>query len=481
MRMRSVDYLMIALRNITHQRSRSILAIVAIVIGTTSVTILLALVIGAKDFYLDQFKATGKLQQLVVNSQPGLDFQQAQRASDCQDCVKLTDALASKISTYPNVAGLSRTADIASIKTATFDGKSQTIKTVQAYEPNGVIKHVFLAGSDFTANDGAGKVIIGQDYADKWGYDGNYAALIGKQIELTTSSNFTGEGAKLADPAAQFKDCQDGCKVEELSAKQQPTTLKATIVGVESDAGDSIFVPLKWANGLLSNQRYEISKEDQAAYNAAYTAWGAAGQKGAEPMPKFTLVTDKPLSQKGYATFVVKVDDPNQASQVAKQIETLGVGTAIAQSYLSEQLQVFNIISYILAGIGGIALAVAAIGIVNTMVMATLERTREIGVMRAVGARRSTIARLFTLEASLIGFLGGTIGVVVGFGFIMLANFFINGQLAANSVVARNIIMLPPWLVVGVIVFTTLLGMLAGLYPAHRAARLDPVEALRHE
>src|SRR5205807_6323846 len=98
-------------------------------------------------------------------------------------------------------------------------------------------------------------------------------------------------------------------------------------------------------------------------------------------------------------------------------------------SFVDQQLQVFQIVSYVLGGIGGIALAVAAIGVINTMVMAILERTREIGVLRACGATRATIRRLFTIEAGLLGFLGGVFGIVVGFGLTRIANVVINKQL----------------------------------------------------
>jgi putative ABC transport system permease protein len=119
--------------------------------------------------------------------------------------------------------------------------------------------------------------------------------------------------------------------------------------------------------------------------------------------------------------------------------------------------------------------------VINTMVMAILERTREIGVLRACGATRATIRRLFTLEAGLLGFLGGALGVVAGFGLTRIANVVINKQLTAGSVKAHDIIGLSLLLVLAVIVATTLIGVLAGLYPAVRASRLNPVEALRHE
>jgi putative ABC transport system permease protein len=179
--------------------------------------------------------------------------------------------------------------------------------------------------------------------------------------------------------------------------------------------------------------------------------------------------------------FVIKVDKTSNAEAVAQDIKKLGVGAVTAESYIKEQIKMFNILGLILGGIGGIALLVAAIGVINTMVMSVLERTKEIGIMRAVGAKRATVSRLFTLEAALLGFWGGVLGVGIGYALTLLANTVINKQLSSNGIVANNIISLPFWLVLTVVAVTTAIGMLAGVYPARRAAKLDPVEALHYE
>jgi len=141
--------------------------------------------------------------------------------------------------------------------------------------------------------------------------------------------------------------------------------------------------------------------------NPQYQQEGEACQPGKacnQANIKFTLVEQDMLEENGYNSLIAKVDDSKNAAAVSAQIKTLGVGAADAKSMIASQLTIFNIVGMVLGAIGGIALIVAAIGVVNTMIMAILERTREIGVMRAVGSKRSTVRRLFTTEASIMAY-----------------------------------------------------------------------------
>jgi putative ABC transport system permease protein len=470
--MRPRDLVGTALRNLRRQKLRSALTIFAVVIGATSVTIMLALVTGAKDFFIAQFQSSGQLQQVVVSQATDLDYDHARFANSSSDSgVKLTDEVVRKIAAIPHVTAVARNASPYVFEALRFGDHKLTVNNTMASDANGVVVHEMLAGRDFTAADGTGVLLISQPYADKLGFAHRYQSLVGQQVTLITRNSFTGEGATIAQP--HFGPGDNGKQPD-----QPPTELSATVAGIVAGDDTTLYFPLKWAHGLLDNRRYDMTDADRKALDAANRNRPPGSP---QPQPHFTLVTQNDLDQRGYGSLTVKTDQTSSVEQVAAEIRKLGVGAATALSFVNQQLQVFNILSYVLGGIGGIALAVAAIGVINTMVMAILERTREIGVLRACGATRATIRRLFTLEAGLLGFLGGVFGVGVGFGLTRIANVVINQQLTAGSVKAHDIIGLSLWLIGTVIAATTLIGVLAGLYPAMRASRLNPVEALRYE
>jgi ABC-type antimicrobial peptide transport system permease subunit len=140
------------------------------------------------------------------------------------------------------------------------------------------------------------------------------------------------------------------------------------------------------------------------------------------------------------------------------------------------------IVQTMLGSVGALALLVASIGIANTMIMAVYERTREIGILKAVGAAPGQIRALFVVEASLIGMLGGVVGTIVGWLLGKGLNVLILEILRWQEVpVQGTFFIVSWWLVLVALAFATLVGLLAGLYPAARAARLPPLDALRYE
>ena len=134
-----------------------------------------------------------------------------------------------------------------------------------------------------------------------------------------------------------------------------------------------------------------------------------------------------------------------------------------------------------LCGLLALSVIISLFGIVNTLVLSITERTREIGIMRAIGATKKTVRRLFRVEAGVLGFMGGLFGVAISFGFAVGLNQVLNKQLADSGITDRNIVSISPQIALIVLLITTLIGMLAGSLPARRAANMDPVEALRYE
>jgi putative ABC transport system permease protein len=177
----------------------------------------------------------------------------------------------------------------------------------------------------------------------------------------------------------------------------------------------------------------------------------------------------------------VQVDDPDNVDAVARAIETLGEYAASTPEDSAQSLSGgFRVIQAVLSIFGLIALAVASLGIVNTLIMAIYERTREIGTMKAVGASKGTIRLLFTVEAGTIGFWGGLVGVFVAWIIGQVINF-VSHLTFLQDYKSFNISAFPLWLILLVIALSTVIALVAGLLPANRAARLDPIEALRYE
>jgi putative ABC transport system permease protein len=464
-----------AFKNIGRQKLRSALTIFAVVIGATSVTIMLALVTGAKSYFVTQFAANGTLQQVSISSQTDLTkFNQGGNGgNNCDTCVKLTDALVTKVLAVPHIVGVARRTSSNSFQAITYNGQKLSVNQIEGYDANGIVANTMLEGRDINSTDTTGVITVTSDYADQWGFKGNYAGLVGKKVQLISQNGYSGIGANIQIPQQPTPGASPNNGQSNNPQNNPPTTITATIVGVAdaSDQGGTIRAPLAWVTQMNEQQMYQQTNMGQQ--NCRF---------GCQPVqPVYRLVVTNFQQQNGYNELIAKVDDPSNAAAATADIKKLGVGAADAESFIKAQLQIFNIVSLVLGGIGGIALFVAAIGVVNTMVMAILERTREIGVLRACGATRATIRRMFTIEAGTLGFMGGALGVAVGYGLTIIANKIINAQLSGSSVAAHNIITLPLWLIGSVVGIATLIGLLAGLYPAFRAARLNPIDALRYE
>jgi putative ABC transport system permease protein len=188
-----------------------------------------------------------------------------------------------------------------------------------------------------------------------------------------------------------------------------------------------------------------------------------------------------PSDKPAYASLSVRVKSPSLVDTTEKKIKDMGFG-AFSLLDASKSLRIFFSVFDLLLGIfGSLALAVATLGIVNTLVMAILERRREIGVLKALGAADGDVKQLFFVEAGVMGLAGGVLGVLLGWMIGQALTLATNIYLKRQELPGVQISSVPLWLIAGAIGFAVLVSLIAGLYPASRAAKLNPVDALRYE
>ena len=188
-----------------------------------------------------------------------------------------------------------------------------------------------------------------------------------------------------------------------------------------------------------------------------------------------------PAEGQGYSLVNVRLASPEFVDSVKKKIENMGFSTFALIDQFEEFQKGFLFMDMFLFALGMIAIVVASLGIINTMVMSILERYSEIGIMKAVGAGDRDIQRIFFFESSSIGFLGGLFGLGLGWVASLLINQVINYFLSRQGLPFIDYFSFPWWLCVGAVIFAVFVSLIAGIYPAMRAARVNPIIALRHD
>jgi putative ABC transport system permease protein len=189
----------------------------------------------------------------------------------------------------------------------------------------------------------------------------------------------------------------------------------------------------------------------------------------------------RPGQGKTYNALVVRVRKSKDVVRVEDQIKKLGFNTFSIVDASRGLQKAFVFLDLFLGVFGSLALAVASLGIVNTLVMAILERRREIGIMKALGASDGDVKRIFFVEAASMGALGGALGVALGWMIGRVINIGTNWYMIRQELRPENFWYVPMWLVIVGVGFSVGVSVFAGWYPASRAARLDPVQALRHD
>jgi len=195
-------------------------------------------------------------------------------------------------------------------------------------------------------------------------------------------------------------------------------------------------------------------------------------------LPK-TLIGDVVIEE--FDQIKVKVSDGDYLEEVRNEIIEAGFLVTSLTDTIDQAKKIFKIIQIILGLFGLVALAVSAIGMFNTMTITLLERTNEIGIMRAIGVTKKDIIMLFLFESMVIGFLGGLSGIILGILSGEIFNLVLNVFAKNLGSQALDLFYYPFWFILFIIIFSTIIGFLTGIYPSKRAGNLNPLDALRYK
>ncbi|MFA5134371.1 MAG: FtsX-like permease family protein [Patescibacteria group bacterium] len=290
----------------------------------------------------------------------------------------------------------------------------------------------------------------------KVNYGAEFSNATAQEIIVTsTALNLIGLGAPEESVGAELllkmlvPQKIEGTEEEELVAKEVAVTISGVII--EDDELTLAYAPLEFLTSLGFTPNYSAAK---------------------------VKVDDKDAD---YDVAKVKVTDESKLPEVRAQIEAMGYQVDSVADTVGQIDQIFVIFEIVVAGFGAIALLVAAIGSLNTLTVSLLERTREIGLMKTLGATSGDILRLFLVESVLIGVTGGIAGILLGIGTGKLANTGINflaSRLGGESV---NIFSTPAIFIAIILAIILIVSVITGLYPARRAGRINALDALRYE
>jgi ABC-type antimicrobial peptide transport system permease subunit len=459
--MKRYDVTELALRNLRESLLRNSLTTIGISVGVASLVAMLALGVGLQQLAGRRLEKSGLFDTVVVTSRRDLrNFgrEDEQSGPSPAESPRLTQSAREKFQELPNVA--EAYPDVRFITELRFDDKPHltmvsgipfSAKTNEAFEG--------IQGKFFSSDD-APEVILQKTFAAELlgkkpnaDDDVNVAdlakPLLGREITMRYTERTIG-----AD-SANAGDSPAGASYSVTSHEQ-----KLTIVGVCDLDPDSmrgpvrarLFIPLKLAQNLHVMQPSDLRDTTNLS--------------GSDPT---------------FTTVEVRVKSPKYVPSVEESIKKMGFNTFSIVDATKNLRQFFAVLDLFLGIFGSLALAVASIGIVNTLVMAILERRREIGIMKAIGASDADVRGLFFAEAGAMGVFGGILGVALGWTIGHAINFGTNIYLKRQHFPPEQIWSVPWWLVTGAIVFSIVVSLLSGLYPAGRAAKLDPVQALRYE
>lgn len=445
--MRLSDLLSMSIESLFKRKVRTILTILGVIIGTISIVVMMSLGVGMKAAILEEMSSYGALTSISVYVNEWGD--------DDEKKLHLDEEAVETFSNIPNVEYVSPAIKLdVLIKYGSYLGYT----TLVGLDEEGLERMDFAVEAGDIPRDKTslelfiGNMVITQFYNPNTYYYPYYDS--GEPVDVDM----------MKDTMFLILDMDGYYAQGSISATGQPAPqVRKRVISTSG----------LMAGGLdtYSEGAYNVYCNIDALRMALKKDFKNRAIPG-QPLDK----NGKPYKDIYYNIIYVYADSMENVTSIQEQINSMGYSTEAMAEWIESDMNTINVIQYALGGIGAVSLFVAAIGIINTMMMSIYERTKEIGIMKVLGCKLHDIQTLFLFEAGFIGFIGGAIGI----GLSYLISGLINKAMASSDMGMGNISVIPPWLAIVSLVFAVLIGMIAGFIPSLRAMKLSPLEALRN-
>jgi putative ABC transport system permease protein len=531
--MRTIDILSLALTALWQQKGRTFLTMSGVVIGTFALTVIISLGEGFQAAVARQFRKGNQLRQVMVN--PGFGTVDADKSRDevmvpgemdetkrrrlrktllsrrgmgnpqQQKTVRLDEDRMAALAGIEHVEAV--TPMISDAYRVSAEGRPafDDVVSFGAEAGNERFQARVIAGR-WLAEGAAREIVVHEYLLYRWGLiaDGEVESMLGKTVTLQRrgagkpggsggigallagGANFLGlteeetKTLKGLAPRIGFKvmeavnDPKLSDDEKKLIAKLQKKIAAAMPKPGGPDGAAEEFTVVGVVREFMEDDDINFFEAGMSLHADLFLPMETArGMYLASPANR----------ENGFPSAIVTADSEEHAGEVARRIRGMGL-TGVSMGSVAERVRTaLSIVTLLVAFLAAVALLVAALGIINTMIMSVLERTREIGIMKALGARDGHVQLLFFVESSLIGVFGGILGVTAGWLITipgdMIGRWWIEKE--TLTPVKDSLFVFPPWLPAGAVAFAAVVAVLAAVYPARRAAKVDPIKALRRE
>ncbi|MBI2817165.1 MAG: ABC transporter permease [Acidobacteria bacterium] len=453
--MKAYDLFDLASRNLRESVLRNGLTTAGIAVGVASLLAMLSLGVGLQQLAGKRLSGSGLFDTIAVSPQRTSGRDRGGETPHDGEPRILDEAARQHIVRLPNVVDVQP--EIRFLSEVRFRDRSHVV-SVGGLAPSARDNEAFekMQGT-FFSSAAAREAILKNELAKQLN-EGNPPAVIGQELVIRYA-----ERRPLPPSTPADSESEDGSAAGDedygFTVVRREEKLRITGIidnepygGMRSSSRAGVFIPTQLAEELNIMQASDVSGASRT---------GASG--------------------KTYASLMVRVSDPTKAQAVEDAIGKMGFRTFSILDASQGLRRFFTILDLFLGIFGSLALAVASLGIINTLVMAVLERRREIGIMKAIGASDKDVQKLFFAEAGAMGLAGGVAGVLLGHAIGAAINFGTGIYLQRHQLPPETVWAAPLWLIAAAISFAIVVSLVSGLYPARRAARLDPVQALRYE